>query len=514
MSRRRRRTGRKPGRKADRQRSSGRAHHEAPAIAEQRSVVFGRGPRGLRRLAGERSSRVEVGGRRPFLLQRLGRWLLFERARDVDQKRFEVPQQPPEAAPRPASHAPPAEPLPRQAEYAGGGRGKPAPTVPLEPFDLSTGRLPQQPSETARIDDGSIDGGVAVLQGHDEAPWRPPSAEPSTVGPAALGAASGAAVYQAPPEVAPPAGIGRWCIEPSAGDGRHYGSFSHAGPREVAVDKGNQDFAFHLELPRGDARWVLCGVADGVGQGTWSARAARHAVAGFVEGIDEALGDSAFPHTAEQLLGSAWPVVVARHVHRHISDRLHRDARLLREGGFIDPTWSASVYQQQFLAGRYSDTRIRSRWLQTTLLATAIGPHGGLALFLGDGFARVDRRMPDGRWLSSPGLDPTPAVSLDLQEQQVFGGLIRLAQREGTRIAVLLATDGVSDSKDAALVAATDGCALLPGYEQRPPLERVQLLSSGECERVLSRLATQPASLAARDNMSMAFASCPLDGGA
>jgi hypothetical protein len=314
-------------------------------------------------------------------------------------------------------------------------------------------------------------------------------------------------VADPPPPVAPPEGLVSFHGEPQAPAQRCFGSASHAGPPEVAQDKGNQDFAFHLELPGPDgAPWVLCGVADGAGEGTWSSRASQQAAAGFIEGVRDFFASADCPRDEAGLRGDRWSVPLAERIHGRLRARLSADADLLRRGGFVDPTWDPHEYARCFLDAPDAEATIRAKWLQTTLLAAALGPYGGFALFIGDGFARVDRQFEGGRWESSPGLSPTPPVTMEISDAQVRACLTRLLPRGARGLGVLLTTDGVSNSTEAALERAIEGAAILEGYGAKPPpLERVRLASSQECMRVLERLARMPQGLADRDNMSIAF---------
>ncbi|MDI3291655.1 protein phosphatase 2C domain-containing protein [Polyangium sp. 15x6] len=316
---------------------------------------------------------------------------------------------------------------------------------------------------------------------------------------------------QGPPDPPLPRGFSAMCVEPRDPRQRRFGSASHPGPQEIAQDKGNQDFAFHLEVDaKGDAPWVLCGVADGVGQATWSARAARHAAAGFIEAFADFVDHPSFPATLEDLLGDVWHAPLSERIHARILGRIEEDKRLLLKGRFVDPTWAPVNFERMFWSGVDSEERIRSKWFQTTLLAAALGPHGGFAVFLGDGFVRVDRVFEDGRWESSAGLTPTRAISMDLGAAEVAAALTRLPPRGAGRLGVLMTTDGVSNSTQEGLTRAIAGCDVIPGFEARPPLERIHPTDSAECARVVETLALLPPALADRDNMSIAFALCAL----
>ncbi len=313
-----------------------------------------------------------------------------------------------------------------------------------------------------------------------------------------------------PPEVEPPAGF-VWSSEPGAGGSRRFGSATHPGPADIAQDKGNQDFAFHLEVGGpNETHWVLCGVADGVGQGTWSARAARHAAAAFIEAVGKFLVTSHCPRNESELRDDSWSHVLADSIYTHIQQRLEHDAAFLRREKFVDPTWDAREYVRHFIDDADAETAIRAKWFQTTLLAAALGPYGGFALFMGDGYVRIDRQLPGGEWTSSAGLTPTPPITMGIVEPQVRASLNRLLPRGARCIGVLMTTDGVSNSTATALERAFDASAMLDGGSDKPPLERVRFASSDECMRALERLAAMPPELADRDNMSVAFGACDL----
>jgi len=309
------------------------------------------------------------------------------------------------------------------------------------------------------------------------------------------------------PDVAPPLGRTQWCSEPADPRVCRFGSHSDPGPTAAEADKGNQDFAFHLELRAPDsATWVLTGVADGVSQATWSARGARHAAGAFIEAFAELSARPDFPKGEGGLSGEAWSRALAQIFHRIVFGRLERDRDQLLAERHVDPTWTRELFEQTFWTG--TDTvRETKKWFQSTLLATALGPHGGFALFLGDGYARVDRRMPSGAWESSPGLDPTRPVSFGLTEQEVFSGIERIGQKGAVELGVLVTTDGVSKSSEQGLARAMEGLGGVPGAASRPPLERFAPATSAECATFLRTLAALPAGLADVDNMSVAFAS-------
>lgn len=312
-----------------------------------------------------------------------------------------------------------------------------------------------------------------------------------------------------PPAIAPPLGREPWSSEPGAGSPFSLGSASHAGPSEVEADKGNQDFAFHMDLVAPDgAVWLVAGVADGVSQATWSSRAAQHASAAFVESVVASFSAPSFPATAAKLGRDDWPDALAQAFHGRLRARLEEDRRFLFEGRYLDPTWAPQAYREAFLTGHDAFASTAKSWFQTTLLAAALGPEGGFALFLGDGYARVERHYPDRAPEISASLDPTPMISLAVTQAQVRRGIVRLASKGASHLGVLLSTDGVSRSPEAAISGALREASveLVPGAS--PSLDRAVLRESGACRRFLAALAKDPS--ADRDNMSVALAFRPL----
>ncbi len=312
---------------------------------------------------------------------------------------------------------------------------------------------------------------------------------------------------RAPPEVAPPLCLGSWTTDPTDPLERAHGSHSDPGPPVAAEDKGNQDFAFHLELKAPDGRpWVLAGVADGVSNATWSSRAARHAAAAFVESVQAGFSEPGFPLTGDLLLGDTWPALVARLVHQHLVARFTNDRDYLLKHRYVDPTWSADLFRTEYWHGTDSAARIRRTWFQTTLLAAALGPEGGFALLLGDGYARIDRCDASGSWDFGAGLDETRMISLGLTEADVRHGLVRLAPRDATQLGILLATDGVSKSSREGIAEALAQVPADLGPATRHALDRAVLQSSHDCATFLSALAAQSPPRVDCDNMSIAFA--------
>jgi hypothetical protein len=292
----------------------------------------------------------------------------------------------------------------------------------------------------------------------------------------------------------------------------HLGSFSHPGPATVAADKGNQDFAFHVHLPGpNDKPWALFGVADGVSSGSWSARAARHAAASFIETVHGFLGDPDFPRSEDDLLDARWHEPLSTRFHNDLMRRLRSDVDFLLAARHVDPTWAPTLFAQQFFDAPDAERRVRTSWMQTTLLAAALGPHGGFALLLGDGFVRVDREHADGSWELASGLEPTRQISLELTEAHVRSCVRRLPGKGAVRLGLVVTTDGVSKSSTAGLDDALRDLETIESRAERPPLDRVRFHTSLDCQRALDRLAALPPTLADADNMSIAFGVRDLD---
>jgi hypothetical protein len=391
----------------------------------------------------------------------------------------------------------------------GPSSGPPAPGPGAEP--AKQGEAPIDSVARAKADGQSPE--VAPLAPPpDLAPPAPDLAPPALVPPDALRTTPESPTPKLQ-DVPPPLGRVAWCSEPACPGLRRFGSASDAGPATAESDKGNQDFAFHLEIEApGPATWVLVGVADGVSQATWAARGARHASAAFLEAFVDLSQHADFPRDEVTLASEAWSRTLARSFHRRVLERMTSDRDRLLAERRVDPTWARELFEKTFLDGPGA-ARETMKWFQTTLLAAALGPQGGFALFLGDGFARIDRRMRDGAWQSSSGLDPTRPVSFGLSEAEVFTGIARLSQRGAVEMGVLVTTDGVSKSSATGKARAMGGMGRLPGVPATSdePLEQFAPATSDECARFLRTLASMPPELADVDNMSVAFASRTLD---
>jgi serine/threonine protein phosphatase PrpC len=271
-----------------------------------------------------------------------------------------------------------------------------------------------------------------------------------------------------------------------------FGCHSHRGPEWTWVDKENEDFAFAaVRRARNGDPWVLAGVCDGVGNSTWSERGAKHAAAAFLEVVTSRLGER--HGLAEEMQRTDGKHAFATAFQRRVQDLLEADARLLLEGRYLHSSWKEDVYDRTFLRGRDAAER-RAEWLQTTLLATALGPRGGFALLLGDGFVRVDRHRKGKEVrrkvipLQADERAPEHRVSLALTVSDVEQSLRGVLPEQSDRIDMILATDGVSKSP-------------------RHGLEDRVFEGEGDCRRFLDELAGRAKGDVESDNMSVAFAS-------
>lgn len=268
--------------------------------------------------------------------------------------------------------------------------------------------------------------------------------------------------------------------------------YSHRGPPWTWADKDNEDFAFATVCYDHDGEaWALAGVCDGVSNSTWAERGAQIAAAVFIEVVSERL------HCGIRLDETVQRAPEKRGLAAVFRDRLHTaltaDSKLLFEGGYLHPSWKQDLYERTFLHG-YRSAENRMEWLQTTLLATALGPRGGVALLLGDGFVRVDRRKRGQELhrkvipLHPDGSAPERRVSLTITVDEVEQSLRGVPLEQSDRIALLLATDGVSKSP-------------------RHGLETLSIEGPERCRRFLEELAGRPQGEVESDNMSIAFAS-------
>jgi hypothetical protein len=323
----------------------------------------------------------------------------------------------------------------------------------------------------------------------------------------------------AAPAVVIPLGAKDWSRPPTDPAKRSFGSHSHEGPPSVASEKGNEDFAFHLELPGPEgSTWAIVGVADGVSGGTWSKRAARHAASAFIETVTDFFRDPVFPRSEEQISAAEWRPVCARLFHGHIQRRLEEDRRMLLEGRYLDPAWSPEHYEKRFLDGPDAFGRTTEEWFQTTLLAAALGPWGGFAMFLGDGFARVDRWGPGSKVDRTPvpleddGGAPETPIRFHLTEADVAKfGVKGIPSRGATQFGILLTTDGVSKSPVAGLRLAAERAGL-QAIKSATALDDLVVESNEQCVSFLENLANLPENMVEGDNMSVAFARVQVGG--
>lgn len=282
-----------------------------------------------------------------------------------------------------------------------------------------------------------------------------------------------------------------WLTRPSSA-GVRYGCASHIGPPTVAKDKGNDDFAFAVEAHGRDGLWLLCGVADGVGTSAWSDRAARHAAEAFVETTATLIADH--ERLAERLHDPVFRSIEwGRRFHDDVRRRIDADVQSLTSSRQPPRSWKPETYERYYFHAANAEEKRRG-WLQTTLLAAALGPRGGFALFLGDGFARIDRTFADGRdqrlvvEVQDPDATaPVLRVSQSLTDADIEQGFRTIAPLGARSLQVTLATDGVGG---------------VPAHG----LDTAELGSSQTCRDLLEELAGRPQGGVKGDNMSVAFA--------
>lgn len=268
--------------------------------------------------------------------------------------------------------------------------------------------------------------------------------------------------------------------------------YSHRGPPWTWADKDNEDFAFAAVCQDRDGEaWALAGVCDGVSNSTWAERGAQIAAAVFIEVVCERLQSGIrLEESVQRAPDKRGLAVIFRD---RLLSALTGESKLLFEGAYLHPSWKKDLYERTFLHGHRSAEN-RLEWLQTTLLATALGPRGGVALLLGDGFVRVDRHKR-GQGLHRKVIPlhagenaPERRVSLSITVDEVEQSLRGVPLEQSDRIALLLATDGVSKSP-------------------RHGLETLSIEGPERCRRFLEELAGRPQGDVESDNMSIAFAS-------
>jgi hypothetical protein len=268
------------------------------------------------------------------------------------------------------------------------------------------------------------------------------------------------------------------------------GCSSHRGPIWIHQDKENEDFAFAVY--RQDAAgewWALAGVCDGVTQSPWSDRGAFHAAAAFIETVTERLRESTGLDTEMQHVDVRGEF--ARHYHRRLRERLDGDGQELQALRVPDPKFDANLYRRVFLDA--PDALGRAKWFQTTILASALGPHGGFALLMGDGYLRVDRTYGDEAVKRPVALQGDPSkperfISTSLTADDVLDGIRGIPPEGATNIGVVVATDGVEKSPEHGL-------------------DDAKFTTKDDCESFLEALANRPDKTKVdSDNMSVAFA--------
>jgi hypothetical protein len=290
---------------------------------------------------------------------------------------------------------------------------------------------------------------------------------------------------------------GRTWVSASAATTDSMGCDAHVGPEAVVKEgKENQDFAFALKRQDQLGQdWLLMGVADGVTQAVWQKRGSQHAVAAFLAVLDAYFQEGIDPLTL--LLEAEGPERFSEVFAADVTRRLQADMDyLVRERRAPRMLRSRpDFYYSYYFFSPTAEHKRQGHWFLTTLLAAALGPKGGFALLIGDGFARVDRCIA-GQWqrqtLSLPAENlahvrkgPGLVVNQRMQVSTIRSCIEILPAGEATELGVVLATDGV---------AKTSG----HGLEER------DLLSTEECQAYLRDLVSRPE--ACPDNMGVACA--------
>lgn len=287
--------------------------------------------------------------------------------------------------------------------------------------------------------------------------------------------------------------VGRCLVGLPDSPNLRYGCHSHRGPKKGWADKENEDYAFALHhRDRTSATWALVGVADGVSGSTWGERGAEQACASFIsvlcqllEHYDDLETQMLEPGFREQIFAAA--------LYANLQKRLYLDEREIVRNQILHPSWGADGYRAQYFEGPTAEVERRT-WFQTTLLAAALGPRGGFALILGDGYARVTRRFADGgvqrRPLDTPKATeqgaPGLLISRWLQPYEIADSLLWLPMQDAVELELLLATDGLEKTPDSGI-------------------ETVELLNNDDCRKFLDSLASRPEGQVEQDNMSVAF---------
>ncbi|MFO0579791.1 MAG: protein phosphatase 2C domain-containing protein [Polyangia bacterium] len=286
--------------------------------------------------------------------------------------------------------------------------------------------------------------------------------------------------------------VERCLLSPPGAPFLRYGCFSHRGPMKIWPDKENEDFAFAVECTdRTSAPWTLIGVADGVSGSTWGERGAEQACASFISILCKML--DAYGDLEQQMLDPGFrEQLFAAALHADLQKRLFIDEREIVQNEIVHPTWGEAGYRETFFTGPNAAVERRS-WFQTTLLAAALGPRGGFAFLLGDGFAQVTRRYADGSVQRRP-LEtqqqtelggPSLLISRWIQPFEIADSMTWLPMQEAVEIELLLATDGVKNTPDSGV-------------------ENVELRNAEECRAFLNSLASRPEGQVDEDNLSIA----------
>lgn len=345
---------------------------------------------------------------------------------------------------------------------------------------------------------------------------------------------------EVPPNVPGPtiASSHRWITDPSEIERLNQSvglaGATHAGPRSIAQEKDNEDRVFSgmLATPQGD--WVVIAVADGVSQAMWPERAALSSGYAFIETLSGAIQDGLIPQTSERLNPPSkrgeWYPAFAERLCQCIQTRLKRDLDVLRGDGkpFLPCSYDANggtierfkpkLYDKLFFSGKNHEAEIKNRWFQCTLLAAAIGPCGGFAVLLGDGYARTDRcferragerqteRKPFNLVDDDAALEKL--VSFWLTPKDIVRSMRNIPRSDATEVGILLATDGVAKCSGAAIAKALEQ-ARLSGTS----LADAEFQSSDDCAGFLDKLTRIEDLPVELDNMSIAYARRPLGRG-
>lgn len=292
--------------------------------------------------------------------------------------------------------------------------------------------------------------------------------------------------------------VGRCLIGQLGPAGLRYGCSSHRGPEKGWADKENEDFAFALHhLDQSSAAWALIGVADGVSGSTWGERGAEQACASFISVLCQLLDH--YADLERRMLDSGFrEQIFAAALYADLQKRLFLDEREIVRSGILHPSWGADGYRATYFDGPNADAERRG-WFQTTLLAAALGPRGGFALMLGDGFARVTRRFADGSMQRRP-LEthktneqggPSVLISRWLQPYEIADNLVWLPTQDAVECELLLATDGLQNTPESGLDA-------------------IELHTTDDCHKFLASVASRPEEQVDQDNMSIAFGAITL----